>query len=83
MANGRVSPVIFLSIWMKNRVDSDKPASLDWLQSLKQFFNNVSKTEPSELDWLQVYDNDTLLKNCFKDWSQSTASSTLQIQMWV
>ena len=42
---------------------------LDWLQSLKQFFNNVSyhilvtsltlmalfKTEPSELDWLQVY----------------------------
>ena len=44
---------------------------LDWLQSLKQFFINVSnyilvasltlmalfyKTEPSELDWLQVYD---------------------------
>ena len=46
-------------------VDSD----IDWLQSLKQFFINVSyhilvasltlmalKTEPSELDWLQVYD---------------------------
>ena len=45
-------------------------ALLDWLQSLKQFFINVSyhilvasltlmallKTEPSELDWLQVYD---------------------------
>ena len=45
--------------------------ALDWLQSLKQFFINVSnhipvasltlmalfhKTEPSELDWLQVYD---------------------------
>ena len=43
---------------------------LDWLQSLKQFFINVSyhilvanltlmallKAEPSELDWLQVYD---------------------------
>ena len=43
---------------------------LDWLQSLKQFFINVSyhilvasltlmalfKTEPSKLDWLQVYD---------------------------
>ena len=43
---------------------------LDWLQSLEQFFINVSyyilkasltlmalfKTEPSELDWLQVYD---------------------------
>ena len=36
---------------------------LDWLQSLKHFFINVSyhtcsqsKTEPSELDWLQVYD---------------------------
>ena len=42
---------------------------LDRLQSLKQFFINVSyhtlvasltlmalKTEPSELDWLQVYD---------------------------
>ena len=43
---------------------------LDWLQSLKQFFINVSyhilvasltlmallKTEPSELDQLQVYD---------------------------
>ena len=42
---------------------------LDWLQSLKQFFINVSyhilvasltlmdlKTDPSELDWLQVYD---------------------------
>ena len=41
---------------------------LDWLQSLKQFFINVSyhilvasltlmaQTEPSELDWLQVYD---------------------------
>ena len=42
---------------------------VDWLQSLKQFFINVSyhllvasltlmalfKTEPSELDWLQVY----------------------------
>ena len=23
------------------------------------------KTEPSEFDWLQVYDNDTLVKNCF------------------
>ena len=44
--------------------------TLDWPQSLKQFFINVSyhilvasltlmvlfKTEPSELDWLQVYD---------------------------
>ena len=44
--------------------------TLDWLQSLKQFFINVSyhifeasltlmarfKTETSELDWLQVYD---------------------------
>ena len=44
---------------------------VDWLQSLKQFFINVSnhilvasltlmalfyETEPSELDWLQVYD---------------------------
>ena len=44
---------------------------LDWLQSIKQFFINVSyhilvasltlmalfyKTEPSELEWLQVYD---------------------------
>ena len=43
---------------------------IDWLQSLKQVFINVSyhillasltlmalfKTEPSELDWLQVYD---------------------------
>ena len=43
---------------------------LDWLQSLKQFFVDVSyhilvasltrmallKTEPSELDWLLVYD---------------------------
>ena len=29
------------------------------------------KTEPSELDWLQVYD-DTLMKNWFKDWSQSS-----------
>ena len=62
--------------------------ALDWLQYLKQFFINVSyhilvasliwwlclKTEPSELDWLQVYDMsyDTLMKNCFKDWSQST-----------
>ena len=42
--------------------------NLAWLQSLKQFFTNVSyhilrfKTEPSELDWLQVYDNDTLMK---------------------
>ena len=34
-----------------------------------------SKTEPSELDWLQVYD-DTLMKNCFKAWSQSTQGST-------
>ena len=43
-------------------------ANLDWLQSLKQFYINVSyhiivatltlmaETEPSELDWLQVYD---------------------------
>ena len=43
--------------------------TIDWLQSLNQFFVNVSyhilvvsltlmalKTEPSELDWLQVYD---------------------------
>ena len=46
--------------------------TIDWLQSLKQFFINVTasyhilvasliqiarfKTEPSELDWLQVYD---------------------------
>ena len=44
--------------------------TLDWFQSLKQFYINVSyhmcsqsnsggsvfKTEPSELDWLQVYD---------------------------
>ena len=45
---------------------------VDWLQSLKQFFINVTlytcsqsnsdgsvlkhKTEPSELDWLQAYD---------------------------
>ena len=33
---------------------------LDWLQSLKQFFINMSfhilKTEPPELDWLQVYE---------------------------
>ena len=42
---------------------------LDWLQSIKQFFINVSynilvasltpmalKTKPSELGWLQVYD---------------------------
>ena len=45
---------------------------LDWLQSLKQFFINVSyhilvasltlmALEPSELDWLQVY-NMTLIK---------------------
>ena len=35
--------------------------ALDWLQSLKQFFINVSYhilsvKEPSELDWLQRYD---------------------------
>ena len=30
------------------------------------------KTQPSELDWLQVYD--TLMKNCFKDWSQSKSN---------
>ena len=54
----------------------DIEETLDWLQSLKQFFINVSydifvasltlmalKTEPSELDWLQIY--------CFKDRSQS------------
>ena len=60
------------------------------LQSLKQFFINVSyhilvatltpmalfkKTEPSELDWLQVYD--TLMKNCLNDWSQSMAVENL------
>ena len=38
-----------------------------------------SKTEPSELDWLQVYD-DTLMKNCFKAWSQSTQGSA-QIEL--
>ena len=35
------------------------------------------KTEPSELDWLQVYD-DTLMKNCFKDLSQSIFVSTIK-----
>ena len=57
---------------------------VDWPQSLKQFFINVSfhilvasltlmalfLTEPSELDWLQVYEM-TVMKNCFKDLSQS------------
>ena len=49
---------------------SEIAPAIDWLQSLKQFFINVSynilevsltlmalfKTEPYELDWLQVYD---------------------------
>ena len=36
------------------------------------------KTEPSELDWLQVYD-DTLMKICFNDWNQSSATAMQQI----
>ena len=32
--------------------------------------NSDGSVLSSELDWLQVYD-DTLMKNCFKDWSQS------------
>ena len=45
---------------------NDVNSSIDWLQSLKQFFIKVSyhilvanltlMAEPSELDWLQVYD---------------------------
>ena len=37
------------------------------------------KTEPSELDWLQVWWYDTLMKNWFKDWSQSTTCATEQM----
>ena len=59
--------------------------TLDWLQFLKPFSINVSyyilvasltlmalyfKTEPSE----SIY-YDTLMKNCFKDWSQSMFTS--------
>ena len=32
--------------------------------------------EPSELDLSQAYDNDTLMKNCFKDRSQSISIAT-------
>ena len=40
-------------------------------------------TEPSEIDWLQVYDNDTLMKNCFKDWSQSKDSYISSFSMFI
>ena len=56
--------------WPKQKHCLHKHHNIDWLQSLKQFFINVSyhiieasltlmalfKTEPSELDWLQAYD---------------------------
>ena len=55
------------------------PYQLDWLQSFKQVFINVSYhilvasltlmalfSEPSELDWLQVYEM-THDENLFKD----------------
>ena len=72
--------------------------ALDWFQSLKQIFINVSSytcsqsnsdgsvlTEPSELDWLQVYDNDTLIKIVLRTGgpSQSTvAPARLTLSAW-
>ena len=43
--------------------------TLDWLQSLKQFFTNVSYH--IHVASLTLMAHDTLMKNCFKDWSQS------------
>ena len=49
---------------------------LDWLQSLKQCFINVSYQSISNNRAIRVRLTtsiwyDTLMKNCFKDWSQS------------
>ena len=58
----------FFTVDFQQKAYSNLQANLDWLQSLKQFYINVSyhilvasltlmaKTEPPELDWLQVYD---------------------------
>ena len=62
---------------------------LDWLQSLKQFFINVSyNILVASLTLMALFEDrairvrlatsilyDTLMKNCFKDWSQSTLES--------
>ena len=62
--------------------------SVDWLQSLKQFFINVSYTIlVASLTLRALFKNrairvrlaksifyDTVVKNCFKDWSQSSQS---------
>ena len=46
-----------LSLSGNSQTDVVEAFNLDWLQSLKQLFINVSyhKTEPSELDWPQLY----------------------------
>ena len=46
---------------------------------LAPVLKTILKIEPSELDWLQVYD-DTLTKNCYKDWSRSKLSLKWTIQ---
>ena len=45
--------------------------NLDWLQSIKQFFINVSYHILVASLILMALFYDTLMKNCFKDWSQS------------
>ena len=66
---------------------------LDWLQSLKQFFINLSyNILVASQTLMALFKNrairvrlatsiliyDTLMKNCFKDWSQSSMVCTLK-----
>ena len=59
-----------------------EPSELDWLQVTEPSeLDWLQVTEPSELDWLQVIWYDTLMKNCFKDWSQSNVQYTPLIHL--
>ena len=72
--------------WGEKQQDTLNTWRLDWLQSLKQFFINVSyhilvagltliaiRVRLATSIWY-----DTLMKNCFKDWSQSTWRSVYE-----
>ena len=69
-----------------------KDTHLDWLQSLKQFFINVSHhILVASLTLMTLFNRairvrlatsiwyDTLMKNCFKDWSQSNTHLVFSI----